>query len=360
VNGTIRWSPTGHAYSMPFNGQNYSVHYDGDRILFITDASGALWLAKLETLANYSGGSLQVVDRDVSGRYASKHNATFYGGAMLGSTIYKNKDQPADTIPQIFWGSTNDPLCGPRSGSTSAACAPAGNFEYDRLEGFEYFGLTMQGARAVDESTGKWTTPDAYAGNVHDPMSQKSFMWDNNNPYAYSDPSGYAPNRIEDCGGCAMHGYQSMDAANRQAKEQRELAGLFDEGEKVVELIKKLLRAGEAAYGEAGEFTSESKLLQKFKAHGSEVGATSEALYVGKARDLLNRGVWGRQGTEMVMDVGENGGHALKIYDASLGRIGIYTTKGGILNYYAMTQKAWDALTQGLVKIRAYPPLRDM
>ena len=50
--------------------------------------------------------------------------------------------------------------------------------------------------RAEDNATGKWTTPDAYAGDAHDPMSQKSFMWNNNNPYSYSDPSGYDPDVI--------------------------------------------------------------------------------------------------------------------------------------------------------------------
>ncbi|MEA2688169.1 MAG: hypothetical protein QOD51_776, partial [Candidatus Eremiobacteraeota bacterium] len=47
--------------------------------------------------------------------------------------------------------------------------------------------------RAVEASSGQWTTPDAFAGVVHDPMSQKSFMWDNNNPYSYSDPTGFFP-----------------------------------------------------------------------------------------------------------------------------------------------------------------------
>ena len=40
----------------------------------------------------------------------------------------------------------------------------------------------------------QWTTPDAYAGDVHDPMSQKPYMWNGNNPVQYSDPSGYEAN----------------------------------------------------------------------------------------------------------------------------------------------------------------------
>jgi hypothetical protein len=35
------------------------------------------------------------------------------------------------------------------------------------------------------------TSPDAYAGDVHNPASQKPFMWNNNNPVQFSDPSGY-------------------------------------------------------------------------------------------------------------------------------------------------------------------------
>jgi hypothetical protein len=50
--------------------------------------------------------------------------------------------------------------------------------------------------RSYDSNTEQWTTPDAYKGDVHDPMSQRSYMWNNNNPIAYSDPSGYDPNDL--------------------------------------------------------------------------------------------------------------------------------------------------------------------
>lgn len=33
--------------------------------------------------------------------------------------------------------------------------------------------------------------PDPYAGRIGDPMSAKSYTWNNNNPVAYSDPTGY-------------------------------------------------------------------------------------------------------------------------------------------------------------------------
>ena|ERR1700733_1759077 len=38
---------------------------------------------------------------------------------------------------------------------------------------------------------GTWTTPDAFAREIGDPTSQKSFMWIRNNPANYSDPTGF-------------------------------------------------------------------------------------------------------------------------------------------------------------------------
>jgi len=64
----------------------------------------------------------------------------------------------------------------------------------DREDGYTYgYGNAFQGVRAYDSTMAQWTAPDAYAGDVHDPMSQKPFMWNNNNPLDYEDPSGYDP-----------------------------------------------------------------------------------------------------------------------------------------------------------------------
>ena len=62
----------------------------------------------------------------------------------------------------------------------------------DRTDGYQLAAdVTIQGVRAYDPTTAQWTSPDAYAGTTTDPGSQKPFMWDGNNPIAYSDPSGY-------------------------------------------------------------------------------------------------------------------------------------------------------------------------
>src|SRR6202163_1079319 len=196
---SLKWSPSGRAYAVTYNGNTYGVHYDGGRILFISDSSGALVRAKIEALANYApAGGLVVLDRGISGDYMSQHNGTFYGGVSIGSSVYKDiQNQTAVSIPYIFYGSTNDTLCWRGTTNRPAGCAAAGNMEYARLEGFEFSGLTIQGARAVQSASGQWTTPDAFAGAVHDPMSQKSFMWDNNNAYSYSDPTGFRVQSVD-------------------------------------------------------------------------------------------------------------------------------------------------------------------
>ena len=60
-----------------------------------------------------------------------------------------------------------------------------------RTDGITDQYTTIQGVRSYDPQLGSWTTPDAYAGTVHDPMSQQSYMYNDNNPVAYSDPSGF-------------------------------------------------------------------------------------------------------------------------------------------------------------------------
>lgn len=39
----------------------------------------------------------------------------------------------------------------------------------------------------------QWLTPDAYAGDVDNPISQKPFLWNANDALAWSDPSGFDP-----------------------------------------------------------------------------------------------------------------------------------------------------------------------
>src|SRR5579884_531005 len=76
-------------------------------------------------------------------------------------------------------------------------------------DGYAVGGLTIQGVRAYDSNSIQWTAPDAYKGNVHDPMSQRAYMWNNNNPITYHDPSGY------ETGGCSINGKRPLNTVLR-------------------------------------------------------------------------------------------------------------------------------------------------
>ncbi len=90
---------------------------------------------------------------------------------------------------------------GPSDAGTNPPGLPA---DARRTDGYLVDDNVFQGARVYDPNANQWTTPDAYAGDVHDPMSQKPYMWNNNNAMAYSDPSGYEGN----CPGCQGLGAQ--------------------------------------------------------------------------------------------------------------------------------------------------------
>jgi hypothetical protein len=65
-----------------------------------------------------------------------------------------------------------------------------------RADGYSDGAVTFQGTRTYDVDSAQWTTPDAFAGVADDPRTQQPYMWNNNNPYSYSDPTGYFPSNI--------------------------------------------------------------------------------------------------------------------------------------------------------------------
>ncbi len=142
----------------------------------------------VEGLATYypSTGYVWVLDRGLSGQIAAGHDGTRFSGMSpvgrpsrnyflggINATIAPNSASPDDGDPP-------PPPAGAGISGTKIA-----------LDGWTFGNNTWQGVRTYDASVGQWNTPDAYAGDVHDPMSQKPFMWNHNNPYQYSDPSGY-------------------------------------------------------------------------------------------------------------------------------------------------------------------------
>ncbi len=161
--------------------------WDGnDRLLSCVLVNGQCTgtLFSLEGLGEYdpAAGLVWINDRNRAGQVVIGHNAKAFTGwsdSMSGPFI------SWQTSASGYGNGANDPC----SSVDSNNC-----YLHDgklTADGWTLGRDTWQGVRTYDGSVGQWNTPDAYAGDVHDPMSQKPFMWNRNNPYQYHDPTGY-------------------------------------------------------------------------------------------------------------------------------------------------------------------------
>ena len=192
---SLAWGPTGKlrtaTYISACDVNAMTIHWDGDRPLFITDSTGALVQLSVETLGGtfYACQSLAyfvVLDRDFSGTQVSAHNSNGDDDPWEYGQLYSHVIGKGAVVESGGWVNGDDLVNGNGVNSIdNLVLAPT------REDGYAVRGLTIQGVRSYDSNTEQWTTPDAYKGDVHDPMSQRSYMWNNNNPVAYSDPSGY-------------------------------------------------------------------------------------------------------------------------------------------------------------------------
>ena len=173
---TIGWGPNGHPALVPsFASQYETLHWDGDIVLFITDASGNLvdFKAGLDgdiTPRDTFFTGLTVYDRDTSGAVIELSNTS-------GSSGLNPTDPSALFTYGIAYG--------------SSFSSPQVEAQYLRGDGFMLDGLQISGVRAYDPNLAAWTTPDAYEAEIHDPASQQKYMWNNGNPVDYEDPSGF-------------------------------------------------------------------------------------------------------------------------------------------------------------------------
>ncbi|MDB5070902.1 MAG: repeat-associated core domain protein, partial [Candidatus Eremiobacteraeota bacterium] len=140
------------------------------------------WLS-VEGLGDYDLAEntlIRVNDRNRNGHMVMSRNATAFsswGDAPLRSRtseLAQCSTDSATSLPDVPGG-----ICGRQRDAKLT------------VDGWSLDYETWQGVRTYDPAIGQWNTPDAYAGRVNDPMTQKPFMWNGNNPYAYSDPSGY-------------------------------------------------------------------------------------------------------------------------------------------------------------------------
>jgi RHS repeat-associated protein len=179
-----------------------TAHWDGDTMLFAAE-SGALnpqlYIGKLGVMD--SAGDTYIADRDQTGSQLAIHASTntappgggntWDTGLTTGSVrnLFIGKGDKQEQTLQLSIGS-----CGYTYNNTPYTCpAFAPTFAMTRSDGYQMIGGLVQGSRTYDPTTGQWLTPDAYAGDVRDPMSQKPFMWNNNNPIEWNDPNGYDP-----------------------------------------------------------------------------------------------------------------------------------------------------------------------
>ena len=176
-----------------------SLHWDGSALLYTTQANGTsspamtLFIGKLGAVQLGSDGfnapyAISTIDRDGSGAQVQTHADAFFSAFSPSGAFLQRL---AQLTPENGTTTTFDwnPYHGSSEVQPDDVSIP--QIGMARTDGYQIGDVTIQGVRAYDPGSAQWTTPDAYAGVVTDPMSQQSYMWVNNNPIAYSDPSGY-------------------------------------------------------------------------------------------------------------------------------------------------------------------------
>jgi YD repeat-containing protein len=164
VTWTLSYGPNGRlalAKNVYQNGTTDSatLHWDADNLLFVNDG--------LTGTTVYNEGALSLGDFDTAGYTSSTE------GYALNYNYFPSPE------------------------SDGAAYATIGFpelFVYTAPGSITDGVNTIQGVRQVDPITQQWKTPDKYEGHLDDPMSQRKYLWTNNNPISYSDPSGFCSN----------------------------------------------------------------------------------------------------------------------------------------------------------------------
>jgi YD repeat-containing protein len=192
-----RWGPAGHAVAIgstsvasssqqqPVDLVFDSLFWDDDTLLFTVNSSGQLADLKIGDFADYFPGTatpLVVANRDNIGVIRDCHRNG--GGAATGANGTSLKVPTCDMTPGHAPSRQGPYLVG--RGAMLAEPKDDGV-----TDGFN----TVQGVRTFDPQSGVWNSPDSYRGNTDDPMSQKPYMWNRNDPNGYSDPSGFEPLR---------------------------------------------------------------------------------------------------------------------------------------------------------------------
>ncbi len=79
------------------------------------------------------------------------------------------------------------------------------NIRYSGYQYEEETGLYYVNARMYDPKTARFLQEDTYTGDPNDPLSLNLYMYCNNNPLIYNDPTGHAPNLLKNAGKWLVH-----------------------------------------------------------------------------------------------------------------------------------------------------------
>jgi hypothetical protein len=164
-----------------------SLHWDGDNVLFTTNAQGAVDDIKMGLIADYTPidsvyQGLTITDRDPSGAPVGMHNSSGHGASLSAPQPMK---QGYNFTGACF------------AQAPAGFCKPNQSVGYGQLlifpssDGFWDGFNKIQGVRSYDAEIGAWATPDEFQGFVDAPMTQKPYAWNGNNPLLNSDPTGF-------------------------------------------------------------------------------------------------------------------------------------------------------------------------
>lgn len=180
-----------------------TLHWDGDQLIFTTNASGQLDDIKVGasgdiTPLDPSFTGLTFYDRGPDGSIMYCHNASGVTGRgavdpyvtatpCIGGTITSTTGYTF-YMPTTVLGTS---MAAPTKQPSTLTVGSGGVVGMPRTDGFTDGINVIQGVRTYDGNTGQWTTPDKYHGSVDDPVSQKAYLWNGGNPFENGDPSGF-------------------------------------------------------------------------------------------------------------------------------------------------------------------------
>ena len=235
-----QWGPNGQPIeigSQTTGSFSYdTLHWDGDQVLFTTNAQGQVDDIKVGTIGDITPldshfAGLTLWDRDVSGEVVACHNATgAAGNGIAAPWRYRYAGPAGYTSPCSMQGANapgwsipwteypTSPIWTQLPGNAVTAnvsmVGRGGVLGMPRTDGITDGFTTIQGVRSYDGFASAWMEPDAYSGVTGDPASQQAYSYNEGNPVQYGDRNGYdAGSQIDDPEPCQL----KVDSTSGQA-----------------------------------------------------------------------------------------------------------------------------------------------